>query len=309
LKYLVIVNPISGRGRGERLLPIIKDNLHQYGLNFEIVSTKNQWHAANLARQASIDGYEVIVGAGGDGTVNEIINGIMSASTFGVKQPALGILGIGTGNDFAASMGVSTRLDEACHCLSEDRRRIIDVGIVKEGKSANGRYFGNCVGIGFDAAGTIQSYKITWASGDLAYLIAALQTIFVYFKAPTLKIQYDDQAHTIQALMVSIMNGRRIGGRFWTAPESQSDDGVFDLCIAKLVSRVRMFSLIPHFMKGTQSTQSEILMAQARKVRISAIKGTMPVQVDGEILCESGVELDIDILPLQLEIVGLDKTL
>jgi len=221
---MVIVNPISGRGRGAQFLPIIKENLRLHDLDFELVSTNRHWPCCELAKQAAIDGYEVVVGAGGDGTVNEIINGIKSASKLGVKQPALGVLSIGTGNDFAASMGVSTRLDEACYCLAEDRRQIIDIRIVKEGKSANGRYFGNCVGIGFDAAGTIQSYKITWASGDLAYLIAALQTIFVYFKAPTLKIQYDDQTHTIQALMVSIMNGRRIGGRFWTAPESRSDD-------------------------------------------------------------------------------------
>ena len=115
---------------------------------------------------------------------------------------------------------------------------------MKGGNHPEGRYLGNYVGIGFDAAGTIQSRKITWASGMLAYLIAALQTIFLYYKAPTLEIKYDDNMITIPSLMVSIMNGRRIGGGFWTAPESLPDDGFFDLCIAEEVSRRRMFTLI-----------------------------------------------------------------
>jgi diacylglycerol kinase family enzyme len=140
----------------------------------------------------------------------------------------------------------------------------------------------------------------------LAYLIAAVQTIFTYHRsAPTVEIRMDEQVLALKSLMVSVMNGRRIGGGFWTAPKAVADDGWFDLCIAQAVSQVRMFSLIPHFIKGTQSTQPEIQMERARQVVIRALEGVMPVQTDGEILCERGQELRIEILPRQLQVVGV----
>ena len=306
MKYLVIANPVCGHGSGFKQIPVIEKNLKQCQLDYDLVFTKNTWHAADLAEQAARDGYDVIVAAGGDGTVNETLNGLVRSRPAGVNQPALGVIGIGTGNDFAASMGIPAKLGAACGALKDDRRRTIDIGLVKgQGcQTTESRYFGNCVGIGFDAAGTIQSQKITWAHGMLAYLIAAIQTIFWYYKAPTLEIETDKDRFELPALLVSVMNGKRIGGGFWTGPESLPDDGLFDLCIAREVSRMRMFTLIPHFLKGTQASQPEIQSARAKHVVVTATKGTMPVQVDGEIICTEGRKLEINILSKQLEIVG-----
>jgi len=103
--------------------------------------------------------------------------------------------------------------------------------------------------------------------------------------------------------MVSIMNGQRLGGGFWTAPKAQLRDGLFDLCIAEEVSRRRIFSLIPYFLKGTQGTQEEITMGQASQIQITAVDGVLPAQTDGEILCVDGNQLEINIFPEQLEVV------
>ena len=107
------------------------------------------------------------------------------------------------------------------------------------------------------------------------------------------------------SLLVSIMNGKRIGGGFRTAPDARPDDGLFDLCIAEEVSRPRMLSLLPHFLRGTQATQPEIQMKQSRMVKITALKGVMPIQVDGEILDDACQEVTIEMFPKQLEIIGV----
>jgi diacylglycerol kinase (ATP) len=99
------------------------------------------------------------------------------------------------------------------------------------------------------------------------------------------------------------MNGRRMGGGFFFAPNGDPGDGRFDLCIARAVSQMRIFGLIPYFMKGTQASQKEVIMAQARDVKVSAIKGTLPVHCDGETVCLEGNELTIKLLPAQIEFI------
>jgi diacylglycerol kinase (ATP) len=103
--------------------------------------------------------------------------------------------------------------------------------------------------------------------------------------------------------MVSIMNGRRMGGGFYMAPEGKTDDGLFDLCIAREVSRARIFGIIPHFLKGTQATQEPISMGQARHVVVSAVEGVLPAHADGETMCTEGQRLEMELLPSQIEII------
>jgi len=159
------------------------------------------------------------------------------------------------------------------------------------------------VGVGFDAIGTIEVAKLPRLGGFLSYLIAVLKTVFLYYKAPVSTVVYDDHTLTQPSLMISIMNGRRLGGGFRMAPEAALDDGLFDLCIAHEVSRARIFGLIPHFMRGTQATQAEITTGRAAHISITALEGSLPAQTDGEILCIDGQHLEIELLPRQVEIV------
>jgi diacylglycerol kinase (ATP) len=305
VKTLVIVNPVSGRGRAKKLIPTLERILRASNLDFNLLQSERPWHTAELAEDAAHQGVEAVIAAGGDGTVNEAINGLMRARTDGFAKTALGVLSIGTGNDFAASLNLPRKLENAVKAITGNTRRLVDVGLLKGCGFPNARYFGNCVGIGFDAAGGLLAEKITWANGFPAYLIAALQNIFIYYKAPTLEIQMDSETIQMPSLLVSIMNGKRIGGGFRTAPDASLDDGLFDLCIAEEVSRPRMLTLLPHFLRGTQATQPEIQLKKSRMVKITAIKGVMPIQVDGEILDNACQEVTIDILPRQLEIIGV----
>lgn len=302
-RYRIIANPTAGSGAGERAIPQIERLLSKYSLDYDLVRTERPWHAVELARESALAGYDVVVAAGGDGTSNEVLNGLMQAKESDRHSPAIGVLGVGRGNDFGSSMGVPADLESACRVLAEDHRRVIDVGRVTGGRHPEGRYFGNCVGVGFDAIGTIEVAKLPRLGGFLSYLVAVLKTIFLYYQAPPTTVEYDGQTLTQPSVMISVMNGRRLGGGFIMAPDGEPDDGLFDLCIVREVSRTRMFILIPHFMRGTQATQEPITVGRAASVSITAVEGTLPAQTDGEILCIDGRHLEIEMLPRQIEIV------
>lgn len=203
----LIVNPVAGRGAGERAIPIVTPRMARHGLACSMLRTERPWHAAELARQAAREGYSVVVAVGDDGTANEVLNGLMQARLEGDGAPSMGALCVGRGNDFAFAM-------------------------------------------------------------------------------------------------VSIMNGRRMGGGFRMAPGARCDDGWLDLCIASQVSRPQILALIPRFMQGTQASHPAIQTARARRVTVTALQGSLPAHADGETLCTDGRELSLEIVPAALEIVS-----
>lgn len=301
-KYRIIANPISGHGNGAKVIPIIEKSLTTHGLDFSLVRTERVGHAIELARAAALEGVDVVVASGGDGTVNEVINGLMMARAEG-KTAALGVLPAGRGNDFSYCKGIPEEIESACKVLQANQRRKVDIGRITGGRISGERYFGNVLGVGFDAITTIEVSKMPRWGGFLSFLAAVIKTIFLYYKGPTVKVDYDDKSITLPTLMVAVMNGRRLGDGFYLAPEGKADDGLFDLVIAREVTRRRIFSLIPHFMKGTQATQPEITSVQAAKITITAQKSVLPAETDGEILCTDGDWLQVEILPKAIDLV------
>lgn len=273
-------------------------------MDFTLVRTNGVWHAAELAEGAAREGYDVVVCASGDGTVNEAINGLMRAKKAGHNSVAFTVLGIGTGNDFAGGTGIPTKLDDGLKSLLADKRKKIDIGLVKGGDYPEGRYFGNGIGVGFDAAVGNEAIKVRWTRGLLAYLIGVIKTVFLYYNPAQVEIVLDDKEIIQQtSLMISVMNGRRMGGGFQMAPQSQPDDGHFDLCIAESASKGRILAMIPHFINGTQAGLPEIQMKRAKKVSIRSLDLTFPAHADGEFICLTGSNLTLELLPHELEII------
>ena len=301
--YKIILNPTAGHGNGLHAQPQIEQLFSQHNVSYNLALTKQPGHGIELTRQAIQDGYGVIVAAGGDGTVNEVVNGLMQAKLEGMPIPPLGVLSVGRGNDFAGSVGIPTEVEAGFKALVDGNRRIVDIGRVVGGRYPEGRYFANCVGVGFDAIVTLEVHKLPRWGGYLAFMAAVLKTVFLYNKAPLAKIEYDGRVITQRSLLISIMNGRRLGGGFIMAPNSLPDDGVFDLCIAEQMSSFEVIKLIPHFTRGDQATQPKIKTGQARKISITAQDGPLPAQTDGEIICVDGSRLDVEVLPHQIEII------
>ncbi len=310
VKYRIIINPAAGNGSSLEVQPEIESELKKLNLDYDTVQTQHPWHAATLAQEAAAEGCEVVVAVGGDGTVNEIINGLMDVRMRGMEPvPALGVLCSGRGNDFAFGAGIPMGIEQGCQTLKDGHISLIDVGYVKGGLFPEGRYFGNGVGIGFDAVVGFVAAKQKHLSGFASYIVAALKTVFLYYRAPKVRIEVDDRTYEYSALMVSIMNGRRMGGGFHMAPNSSLTDGLFDVCIAREVSRLRIFPLILRFMKGSQETHSAIVFDHARKVEVSALDGaTLPAHGDGETLCKEGNHLSLELYPNQLEVINVAPT-
>jgi diacylglycerol kinase (ATP) len=286
------------------MIPVIERLMAQNGLDYTLVSTERVGHAVELAKTAASQGYETVVAAGGDGTVNEVINGLWQAQTVGIDLPAMGLLQVGRGNDFGYSMGLPHDLEEAVHVIGTGPTRKIDVGRLTGGLFPQGRCFGNGMGIGFDAVVGFESVKLAPLSGFPSYLVAALKTIMLYFHAPRVQIELDNETITQPCLMVSVMNGRRLGGGFYMTPEAKTDDAKFDLCIAGEVSRVEIFKLLLRFMKGTQQGHPAIQFKRSRHVVVTAINGTLPAHADGETMALDAVKLEMEILPGALNLVS-----
>jgi diacylglycerol kinase (ATP) len=302
-KILFIVNPNAGRGAGKLALPELNQLARSLSIGYEIVTTDQPGHAIHLAEQAALADIDTVVAVGGDGTSNEVLNGLMLAWKEGHANTYLGILGIGRGNDFAYAFGVPPGLQAGFSVIQRRSPRSIDVGLIVGGDYPQGRYFGNGVGIGFDAVVGFEALKLTRLHGFLNYVVAALKTIFLYFNAPDLQIRYDDQTMTQPSLMVSIMNGRRMGGGFLMAPNASTSDGRLDLCIAGQLSRFGILRMITRFMKGTQASQPQIKTGQAEKIHIVAMLGSLPAHADGETICTAGKELSIDIIKQPIQIL------
>ena len=295
----IILNPMAGRRYGARIEPELRRLLAAQGLDFDLVHTKRTRHAAELAEQAVRDGFEVVVAAGGDGTSNEVVNGLMAAAEGGTVA-TMGVIPLGSGSDFANTIGVPPDLPGACSRLAHGENRTVDVGrVTLPGHPP--RYFDNTVNIGFGGVVTLEALKVKRLRGMALYLPVVLKTIFLSLKIPLATIEYDDQKLVLPALMIVVANGPREGGGFHVAPQAQPDDGLFDLCIVSEVSRLAMLGLVPHFMKGTHVGRKPVTMTRARRVTVSS-PDDLVAHVDGEVLCTNAHRIEFEIIPRQLQV-------
>lgn len=299
-RVTVILNPTAGRGAGARLSPQIARWLRSYGLDFELATTAAPGHATTLARDAVARGRKSVIAVGGDGTANEVLNGLIQAGN-GPDGTALGLLPIGTGNDFAFGAGLSLDLQAACQIVTRGQSRVLDVGRVQaDGQDI--RYFGNGMGIGFDAMANIESRKLKRLRGSLLYLVAVIRTLAFYYDAPRTTIHVDGEDLVQPCLLISVMNGQRMGGSFYITPGSRMDDGLLDLCVASKVSRAKMVRFVPRFMRGTHVTDPDITMSQGRRVTIIS-ESPWAAHMDGEIYGVGARCYEVELLPQRLRLI------
>jgi diacylglycerol kinase (ATP) len=299
-KTIVILNPTAGRGAGARLIPQIGEWLRDCGLEFDLITTTGPGHAVMLAQEAVAQGWERVVAVGGDGTSNEVLNGLMQGNV-SPDGTALGVIPIGTGNDFAFGAGIPLDVYEACRVVARGQTRLLDVGCM-QADNEEPRFFGNGVGVGFDAMVNIESRKIKRLRGYLVYLVAIFRTLAYYYHAPQTEILIDDEELVQPSLMMSVMNGRRMGGAFYMTPGSRMDDGLFDFCLAAKVSRGKMVAFVPRFMRGTHTTDRDVTMGQVRKVTIVS-ESPWAAHMDGEIYGVGARRYEIELLPQRLRLI------
>ncbi len=293
-RYIVILNPIAGKGHAEKRIPEIEAFFFQHKLPYEIILTERPGHAITLAESYAMMDNTIIVAAGGDGTCNEIINGLMHASAkLNDKIPVFGVLAIGRGNDFAYSADIPVGLGEDLMRIKDGKPVAMDVGEVKGGDYPDGRYFGNGLGIGFDTIVGLEAAKMDHVHGSVAYALGAIKTLVKYPPAPDIDIQYGNKTLSILPALISVMNGRRMGGTFFMAPKGKMDDGLFDICMTKQGTRRKLLGAMIAYTKGTQGERDDTITARSEHISVEALSGTLAVHADGETICEAGKKLDI----------------
>jgi YegS/Rv2252/BmrU family lipid kinase len=300
-KVKLILNPMADMGQAWTVARDLQPIVNQYG-NADWSGTVYPTHAAELAQQAGELGYDLVVSVGGDGTVHEVINGLMKVPAR--KRPTLGIVPVGSGNDFAHAVKVPLDPPQALRFALESKSKPIDLGFLTD---ENGRkeYFDNTLGIGFDAVVTIRSHKLPIVRGFLMYLTAVIQTIILNFDPANLHIETDSENWDMPTLMMTICNGPREGGGFHVAPEARLDDGVLHYASIREVSRLMMFRLIPEVMNGTHGRFKQVRMGACTKMNLASDR-PLYIHADGEIYSGFGTDvrqLSIGVIPNAIQII------
>jgi YegS/Rv2252/BmrU family lipid kinase len=274
----LIFNPIANLGRAWSIAAALRPIVYELG-GADWTGTVYPTHATELAKQAAEDGYELVVAMGGDGTMHEVLNGLMQLPA--EKRPAMGIVPVGSGNDFAHACGISPNPEEALRQALSGSASPVDVGLVHDNQGRT-EYWANAIGIGFDTIVTLKSRKIPLFQGFAVYLIAVLQTILFQYEPFKLNIKVDGQDLTEDLMLLVLMNGNREGGGFHVTPNSKPNDGLLDYLMVDHVSRLRMLRILPEVMKGTHEKLSDCRISSFKKFELTSDRPLF-VHTDGEI--------------------------
>jgi diacylglycerol kinase (ATP) len=290
----IIVNPYAGRWRAEAAIPDIERACREIGLNYELVVTEGPEHGIELAQEAALAGFSPIVSAGGDGSISEVVNGLMQAAGDEVSVP-FGVIPLGSADDFADMLDLEKEIEAACRVIMAGYTRVVDVGCV------NGRFFDNNSAIGLEPMVTITQAAMKRVKGTPRYILAALKTILGH-RPWHVRLAWDDGEYEGPAALVSVGNTRRTGGAFWMTPRAEPDDGWLDFVFTEKLGRLKLLRLLPTTFDGSHVDQPEVRYARTTRLTIECDPPT-PVQADGELFDLSATRIEYTVLPGRLRLI------
>ncbi|RYX80198.1 diacylglycerol kinase family lipid kinase [bacterium] len=275
---VVILNPAAGRGA--RSWPHYETEILKRGGQIRTTQRAGEAHALTL--EAIEQGAEVIVAAGGDGTLGEVAGAVLASG----KQVQLGVLPIGTGNDFARTLGIWGDPQKAVNAIFDGDTREIDMGRVEvDGKTST---FINVAGCGFDSlvARRINQWgqrkTMRHVRGLSAYLLAVACELSD-FHTFQLKIELDGERLETSAVLCAVANAQSYGGGMKVCPDAELGDGFFDVCLIENVSRLEFLRAFPGVFAGKHTNHPKVTMRRCRSIRIES-QEKVPVLADGEII-------------------------
>jgi YegS/Rv2252/BmrU family lipid kinase len=296
----VIVNPVAAGGKVGRRWPQLSDVLTRGGLCFHAELTERPGHATEIARSAVDEGFRHIVSVGGDGTVNEVVNGLVVDGRV-PPDVVLSIVPGGTGSDFVRVLHISRDPVQACETVLGDTVRTVDMGeihCIRDGRPIV-RYFVNVAGVGFDGETCVRVNRMSKRiTGTLPYLSALFVTLLSY-KNKDVQLTVDGQRYAGCFNSVVICNGQYFGGGMWVGPRAAADDGIFDVVILKDLTKPELIVNIPRIYRGTHLTHPKVESLQGRETQIEA-QQRMFIQAEGELVGETPASFRI--LPAALNL-------
>ncbi len=284
-----IVNPLAGHGNYKHVIYDIESTFSASDFNYDIHILKGKGEATLIAKE-SASNYDIIVAVGGDGTVNEVLNGLIGTDVI------LGIIPVGTGNGIAREFGLPLKVKKACKVISDGHTRWIDIG------KAGCRYFMGCAGTGFDAliakfAGEVRGpFRGIWI-----YFFAGLM-VFNRYNPKLVKIKIDSELSLeMKPLIIAVANTKRYGGRALITPMAEPDDGLFDICVINFMNMFSLVRHLPKLFKGTHTSLPQVKIYKGKSVLIQANE-PIPFHIDGETL-DNCCSIQVNLLPKAIKLL------
>ena len=302
--WMVIVNPKAGIGRGLKDWPTISNQMNHSGLDFTCVFTEHKYHAVELTVKAINDGYRKIVAIGGDGTINEVVNGIFIQQQVPTSAISFAVIPAGTGNDWMRMFGIPKTYSDAVQSLVAEHTILQDVGLISyhETLVKHQRYMANVAGMGFDAMVNrrFNRLKDEGRLGKRLYINSTLKELFNY-RSKHFKVVIDGEVFYDGAVFSATVGvGKYNGGGMNQMPNAVIDDGLLDITVIK---RVNKFNVLRHFRKlynGNLYSYSKVIAAQGKNITIETWPES-PIEIDGEALGYS--TFTFELMPKSIKVV------
>ena len=273
MRHLFILNPVAGKGKTLKLIPDIHDYFRGRNEEYIVETTEYPGHATEIAARYSSSEDCRIYSIGGDGTLNEVLNGMARTGSSLAAIPG------GSGNDFIKSIIGRHHLKDMIKNVIEGEERLIDLAKV------NDKYFINITSLGFDAQvvlKTLNYKKLPLISGKMAYMLGIFTSI-MKCESHDMEIVIDGRRQKTKTLLVAIGNGRYYGGGMLALPKAEINDGLLEICLVEEMKRLRILHLFPKYMKGLHETIPGVHFFRAKNVEIIPYK-PVPMNLDGELL-------------------------
>ncbi|MDI6804437.1 MAG: diacylglycerol kinase family lipid kinase [Bacteroidota bacterium] len=300
-KYHFILNPVAGRGRAYKAIKQIRSLLREKGVNHTFSITSAPKHATQLANEAQKD-YDVIVAIGGDGTVNEVMNGMVNSKI------RFGVIPLGSGNDFARAVKMPNNLIDAIDIILNNKNILADVGKVITHRQIDDkleiydeRYFINGIGIGFDASVAYESSKIKRLRGLPLYIFALFRALLKY-QTPNFLFKLDELHLKSKYFLIAIGNGVSAGGGFYLTPGAKLDDNKFDVCYVEHVGFFKILKMFPSVLKGLHGKYKEVQFSHAQNIEVKSDENFF-VHADGEIVGNNVNTVKISLIPAAIHVI------
>jgi len=308
-EWLVIVNPNAGNGKGRKDWNLISDLMKEDGFLFTAKITEKKGHAINLTLEAIEAGYRKIITIGGDGTLNEVVNGVFLNNSCPSNDILLGLIPIGTGNDWGRMFGIPLDYKKAIRIIRNNKQMVHDTGVISffDGKENQKRYFINIAGLGFESVvvrkTNIQKEK---GRGGKAIYFYNLLTSLLSYKNTRAEITIDGKRIVADVFSINVGNGRYCGGGMRQTPDALPDDGLLDLTIINGMGKFEIIKALKILYDGTILSHPKIDGYRCSNIKITS-DSIIYTEADGESLGHTPVEFSI--IPSSLNIIYDERIL
>lgn len=290
----LFVNPIAGGGKCGRIYPAVVHTLREAGVECDVIISQYPGYIRQVSSELAGRGVETVIACGGDGTVNELVNGIAGTTT------AMGVIPVGTANDFAVNMGMSREVSVSCAIIRERRTRRIDLVRVNDDK-----FFASTGCLGFDAevAAFASRTRKARSNAFLLHVFGAILKFFSY-RPKTVELSFDGKKYSGKVMLVAFGNIRSYARGMLITPGAVPDDSWLDICLVRPMPRWKTLTVLPAVYKGTHINNKEVSVYRTRSVHVLSSE-PMALYADGDFMTTTPFRLEV--MPKHLKvIVGLN---